>query len=75
MEIWKFEENGNQMDLKWIQDAWKMKNIYDGSFIGQKHTTRPKFIESLKQSGFKIKTFGAYNKNYINWTEMINTPF
>ena len=49
----------------------KMKNIYDGSFIGQKHTTRPKFIESLKQSGFKIKTFGAYNKNYINWTEMI----
>ena len=51
----------------------KMEKIFDGSFIGQKHTTRPKFIESLKQSGFgKIKTFGVYDKKYLDWNEIIN---
>ena len=46
------------------------KKIYDISFIGQKHSTRPIYINHLRENKFNVKTFGAYENERISWVKI-----
>lgn len=41
------------------------KKIYDGSFMGQKHSDRESYINFLVNKNFNIKTFGSYKNEKI----------
>jgi len=47
-----------------------LPKIYDLSFIGQKHSTRPFYIDYLKANNLDVKTFGAYENQRITWKEV-----
>ena len=45
--------------------------LYDSSFIGQKHSSRAYYINHLLKNDCKVSTFGAYNQDYISWSDII----